>query len=101
MMLQRKLVFTSGLKDFEMVEKQLKMMRVVEDQQPQKTMKKLNLVKEDRQLMVYQIAETVAKSVGSAHSICITIYASASFRHNGCQKHCTQISSISEVNCQR
>ena len=51
MMLQRKLVFTSGLKDFEMVEKLLKMMRVMDNQQPQKTMKKIDfvrsLVKED------------------------------------------------------
>ena len=51
MMLQRKLVFTSGLKDFEMVEKLLKMMRVMEDQQPQKNNEKIdfvrNLVKED------------------------------------------------------
>ena len=39
-----KLVFTSGLKDFEMVEKLLKMMRVVEDQQPQKIRKKLILL---------------------------------------------------------
>ena len=48
-MLQRKLVFTSGLKDFEMVEKLLKMMRVVE--QTSKNNKKIdfvgNLVKED------------------------------------------------------
>ena len=35
---------TWGLKDFEMLEKLLKMMRVVEDQQPQKTMKKLILL---------------------------------------------------------
>ena len=73
MMLRRKLVFTSGLKDFEMVEKLLKMMRVVEDQQPQKNNKKIdfvrNLVKEDGQLTVYQIAETVGISVGSVHSI--------------------------------
>ena len=40
----KKLVFTSGLKDFEMVQKLLKMMRVVEDQQPQKTIKKLILL---------------------------------------------------------
>ena len=45
MMLQRKLAFTSGLKDFEMVEKLLKMMRVAKDQQPQKTMKKIDFVK--------------------------------------------------------
>ena len=31
----------------------------------------------------------------------MTIYASASFWCDGCQKHCTQISSISEVNCQQ
>ena len=73
MMLQRKLVFTSGLKDFKMVEKLLKMMRVMEDQQPQKNNEKIdfvrNLVKEDGRLMVYQIAETVGISVGLAHSI--------------------------------
>ena len=49
------------------------MMKVVEDQQPQKINKKIdfvrNLVKEDGQLIVYQIAETVGISVGSAHSI--------------------------------
>ena len=69
----RELVLTSGLKDFEMVEKLLKMMRVVEDQQPQKNNKKIdfvrNLVKEDGRLTIYQIDETVGISVGSAHSI--------------------------------
>ena len=40
----KKLVFTSGLRDFEMVEKLLKMMRFVEDQQPQKIRKKLILL---------------------------------------------------------
>ena len=40
----KKTLFTSGLKDFEVVEKLLKMMKVVEDQQPQKTMKKLILL---------------------------------------------------------
>ena len=88
-----------------MVEKLLKMMRVVEDQQPQKTIKKLdfvtNLNKEDGRLTVYQIAETVGISVSSAHSILHDIYASASFRRDGFQKSCAQISSISEVNCQR
>ena len=60
-----------------------------------------NLVKEDERLTVYQIAETVGISVGSAHSILHDNYASASFRRNGCQNCCAQISSISEVNCQR
>ena len=58
-----------------------------------------NLVKEDERLTVYQIAGTVDISVDSAHSI-LTIYTSASFRRDGCQKLCAQISSISEVNCQ-
>ena len=40
----KKLVFASGLKDFEMIEKLLKTMRVVEDLQPQKTIKKLILL---------------------------------------------------------
>ena len=72
MMLRRKLVFTSGLKDFEMVKKLLKMMRVVEDQQPQNNEKidfVRKLVKEDGRLTVYQIAETVGILVGLAHSI--------------------------------
>ena len=63
-----------------------------------------NLVKEDGRLTVYQIAETVGISVGSMVQLirfCMTIYASASFRRVGCQKRCAQISSISEVNCQR
>ena len=73
MMLQRKLVFTSGLKDFKILEKLLKMMRVMEDQQTQKNNEKIdiveNLVKEDGRLTVYQIPETVGISVGSAHLI--------------------------------
>ena len=72
MMLRRKLVFTSGLKDFETLEK-------LEDDEGRgrpitsKNNEKIdfarNLVKEDGRLTVYQIAETVGISVGSAHSI--------------------------------
>ena len=58
-----------------------------------------NLVKEDGRLTVYQIAETVGISVGSAHSIlhdnlCLS-------KLSARQKRWAQISSISEVNCQR
>ena len=57
-----------------------------------------NLVKEDGQLTVYQIVESVGISVGSAHSI---LHDDLCFRRDGCQKRCAQINSISEVNCQR
>ena len=59
-----------------------------------------NLVKEDGRLTIYRIAETVGISVQLIR-FCMTIYASASFRRDGCQKRCAQISSISEVNYQR
>ena len=68
------------------------MMRVMKDQQPQKTMKKLfvrNLVKEDGRLTVYQIAYQLVQLI----QFCMAIYASASFWHDGCQKRCAQISS--------
>ena len=105
MMLRRKLVFTSGLKDFEMLEKLLKMMRVVKDQQPKKTMKKIdfvrNLVKKDGRLTVYQIAETVGISVDLAHSILHDDLCLGKLSARWVPKRCAQISSISEVNCQR
>ena len=51
----------------------LKMMRVAEDQQPQKNNEKMDfvryLVEEDGRMAVYQIAETVGISAGSAHLI--------------------------------
>ena len=73
MMLRRKLVFTSGLKDFEMVEKLLKddegRGRPTISKNNEKIDFVRNLVKEVGRLTVYQIAETVGISVGSAHSI--------------------------------
>ena len=60
-----------------------------------------NLVKEDVQLTIYQIAETLGISVGSAYSILHDDLCLSKFSARWVPKRCAQISSISEMNCQR